>query len=123
MRRLTMVVVAALAIGGCKSEPAAPQVHGSSAAEAPPPGTMPERTAKFGMGVPKANTPTKTDEEMCVDRFLVARKLNAFGDPEGTSYAGGTPLFDEATGKTTDRLAHVYGKQAEARACKDAPKP
>jgi len=55
-------------------------------------------------------------EEKCVDRWLAARKLDPYGLPEGTMYAGGTPLFDEATGRQTDRLDYVYRKHPEAKA-------
>lgn len=55
-------------------------------------------------------------EEKCVDRWLAERKLDAYGSPEGTMYAGGTPLFDERTGRRVDRLEYVYKKHPEARA-------
>jgi hypothetical protein len=55
-------------------------------------------------------------EEACVDRWLSAHKLDRYGSPEGTMYAGGTPLFDERTGEQADRLDHVYNKHPEARA-------
>lgn len=55
-------------------------------------------------------------EEACVDRWLSERRLDRFGHPEGTMYAGGTPLFDERTGEETDRLDYVYKKHPEAKA-------
>ncbi|MCI0570547.1 MAG: hypothetical protein L0Y66_07340 [Myxococcaceae bacterium] len=55
-------------------------------------------------------------EEACVDRWLEGRGLDRYGHAEGTMYMGGTPLFDEATGKHTDRLTYVYRKQPDARA-------
>jgi hypothetical protein len=62
-------------------------------------------------------------EEKCVDRWLAERKLDPYGSPEGTMYAGGTPLFNEATGRRIDRLDHVYRKHPEAKAaCAPAPK-
>ena len=62
-------------------------------------------------------------EEKCVDRWLADRKLDPYGMPEGTMYAGGTPLFDEATGRQIDRLDYIYRKHAEAKAaCAPAPK-
>ena len=61
-------------------------------------------------------------EEKCLDRWLAERKLDPYGSREGTMYAGGTPLFDERTGRRVDRLEYVYRKHPEARtAC--APKP
>ncbi|WP_257446917.1 hypothetical protein [Archangium lipolyticum] len=53
--------------------------------------------------------------EACVDRWLQANKMDRYGHPEGTMYAGGTPLFNEATGETTDRLEYVFARQPEAR--------
>ncbi len=55
-------------------------------------------------------------EEKCLDRWLAERKLDPYGMPEGTMYAGGTPLFDEATGRQIDRLEYVYRKHPEAKA-------
>jgi hypothetical protein len=38
-------------------------------------------------------------------------------------YAGGTPLFNEATGRQIDRLDYIYRKHPEAKAaCAPAPK-
>jgi hypothetical protein len=59
--------------------------------------------------------PQPMDETACVDHWLVSHRLDAFGAPMGTVYAGGTPLFDEATGETMSRLEYVYIKQPEAR--------
>ncbi len=57
-----------------------------------------------------------TGEEACVDRWLAERSLDEYGSQRGTMYAGGTPLFDEATGKRQDRLEHIYSRHPEARA-------
>ena len=54
----------------------------------------------------------------CLDRELAARGLNSFGDPQGTMYAGGTPLFDERTGASTSREQYVFSHHPElASAC------
>lgn len=45
-----------------------------------------------------------------IDRFLVEKGLNSYGDPMGTMYAGGTPLFDERTGRTADRFEYLIAK-------------
>lgn len=67
-----------------------------------------------------AGNPSRgVDEESCVDQWLAARKLDSYGAPKGTMYIGGTPLFDESTGKTTPRLEHVYARRPEAKkACR-----
>ena len=64
---------------------------------------------------PPAPTPPPRS---CLDAQLAAKGLNEFGDPPDTAYPGGTPLFDEATGKRTDRAAYVFAKHPEiANAC------
>lgn len=60
-------------------------------------------------------------QESCVDKWLTEKKMDRYGHPEGTMYAGGTPLFDERTGETRDRLDYVYERQPEAKkACAGA---
>ena len=54
-------------------------------------------------------------EQACVDAWLGSRRLDPYGSPEGTMYTGGTPLFDERPGHTTDRLAYVYDKHPAAQ--------
>jgi hypothetical protein len=64
---------------------------------------------------------TRAAEEACVDKWLAERRLDPYGSPEGTLYAGGTPLFDEKTGEHVDRLDYVYRRQPLARAaCRPA---
>jgi hypothetical protein len=56
--------------------------------------------------------------QSCLDRELAAKGLNPFGDPPGTQYAGGTPLFDEKTGKSTPREQYLRARHPEiASAC------
>jgi hypothetical protein len=57
-------------------------------------------------------------EEACVNRWLQAHGLDGFGSPQGTMYLGGSPLFDEATGRNTTRQAFLAAHQPEAfRTC------
>ena len=42
--------------------------------------------------------------------WLRENNLNQYGDLKGTNYAGGTPLFDEATGETSDRFDYLLEK-------------
>ena len=46
-------------------------------------------------------------ERAAVARWIAAEGLNEYGDAAGTMYAGGSPLFDETTGRTTDLLEYV----------------
>jgi hypothetical protein len=56
--------------------------------------------------------------QSCLDQELSRRGLNPYGDPPDTMYAGGTPLFDEKTGRALDRTAYVYARHPEiARSC------
>lgn len=60
-------------------------------------------------------------QENCVDRWLTEKKMDRYGHPEGTMYAGGSPLFNERTGESRDRLDYVYERQPEAKkACAGA---
>lgn len=58
------------------------------------------------VGVVHAGTLTD-NQKTYIDRVLLERGLNIYGDPEGTMYPGGSPLFDEATGATMDRYDFV----------------
>ena len=42
-----------------------------------------------------------------VDKWLKENNLNRYGDPGDTMYTGGTPLFNEATGKSLDRYDYI----------------
>ncbi len=53
--------------------------------------------------------------EACVDRWLASQKLDRYGSKQGTMYAGGTPLFDERTGETRDRLEYVFSRHPAAK--------
>lgn len=45
-----------------------------------------------------------------IDRYLVSHELNPYGDPKGTVYMGGNPLFSEGTGSTIDRYDYILRK-------------
>ncbi len=113
--RLSPVLLLALALA-CKDkapDPAAPRVHGAQPAQAAP-GDKPAVVGPALSVPPAPNTP-RVRQEKCVDRWLAEQKLNPYGDPPDTTYAGGNPLFDEATGQAKDRLEHVFQKHPEAR--------
>ena len=48
-----------------------------------------------------------------IDNWIRENNLNRYGDPKGTAYTGGTPLFDMKTGKTTDRYLYILEKHPE----------
>lgn len=48
-----------------------------------------------------------------IEAWLSAGDRNEYGDPPGTVYAGGTPLFDERTGRNKDRYAYILERHPE----------
>jgi hypothetical protein len=55
---------------------------------------------------------TKQQKEW-IDKMIQKAGLNEFGDPKGTMYAGGTPLFDERTGRMQDRYEYILKKHKD----------
>ncbi|MDD5031788.1 MAG: hypothetical protein PHR36_01955 [Patescibacteria group bacterium] len=55
---------------------------------------------------PAAKDLTKEQKEK-IDNWLEKNNLNRYGDPAETMYAGGTPLFNEATGESVDRYDYI----------------
>jgi hypothetical protein len=68
-----------------------------------------------GSGTTMLSDSERQAQESCLDKWLKEKKLDRYGHPEGTMYAGGTPLFNEMTGESRDRLDYVYERQPEAR--------
>lgn len=52
-------------------------------------------------------------QKRAIEERIAERGLNQYGDPRGTMYMGGTPLFDEATGRTRDRWEFLADKHPE----------
>ncbi len=53
------------------------------------------------------------NEKSKIEKWIVNHRLNEYGDPADTLYAGGTPLFDEATGKTITRWEYIEKKHPD----------
>lgn len=89
------------------------------------PATAGGTTGALAQAAPTAEGQTPGgDETACVDAWLKAKKLDRYGSPEGTMYAGGTPLFDERSGERAERLPFVYERHPEARrACQVGGQP
>lgn len=145
MRRFTLALALSALLPACRESPAPPNIppveigsdatHGAAKADtdAPkgkvttqPPGRRLEAPAAGAQA--KAAAPAQRGDEAvtepngdadaveaCVDAWLAEKNLNQYGDPKDTVYAGGTPLFDEATGRTMDRIDHVLLKHPELR--------
>jgi hypothetical protein len=117
-----------ISTGACEGRPAPARQRESQAqtqAQQPPAeqGPQPRR--------PKPEPPSEPDSgrsalETCVDAQLAARGLNEYGDPAGTMYAGGTPLFDETApggGGARARVPWILNRHPEiAAACGVDPK-
>lgn len=52
-----------------------------------------------------------TDEQKkAIDFWLEEEGYNRYGDAKNAIYTGGTPLFDESTGKAIDRYEYILKK-------------
>jgi hypothetical protein len=50
-----------------------------------------------------------------IDRWIKEKGRNEYGDPKDTMYMGGTPLFNEATGRRKDRYEYILERHPELR--------
>ncbi len=50
-----------------------------------------------------------------IDDWIRKNNRNEYGDAKGTVYAGGNPLFNEMTGRTTDRYDYIIKRNPELR--------
>lgn len=57
--------------------------------------------------------PVDADLRRRVDRWIRENGLNRYGDPAGTIYTGGTPLFNERTGQQLDRYEFILARHPE----------
>ncbi len=48
-----------------------------------------------------------------IDQYIQNKELNEYGDPEGTMYTGGTPLFNEETGESLNKYEYLINKFPE----------
>ena len=46
-------------------------------------------------------------EKQQIEDWIQENDLNQYGDANDTVYLGGTPLFDESTGKSTDKYEYI----------------
>ena len=119
----TLSLLAALCLAsGCHKNAEAPTapVENPSVRDAGMPaedsGTTTGRATGPG-GTQEMGAPTPA-REACVDRWLQEHKLDRYGNADGTMYTGGSPLFNESTGETLERLPYVFQRQPDAqKAC------
>lgn len=53
------------------------------------------------------------EEKQRIAQWIIVNNLNQYGDPKGTVYIGGTPLFNEETLVRIDRYAYIVGKHPD----------
>ena len=53
------------------------------------------------------------EQKKKIDEKIRQSGLNEFGDPRGTMYTGGTPLFNEMTGRTIDRYDYILRRHPD----------
>ena len=128
MRHALALLTVAFLVAGCHKKtgenpdasvdnPATPDASqtGQTGAGPSAPGDTAGKTQTGGTQAQAPGGGDRAAVESCVDRWLQERKMDTYGHPEGTMYAGGSPLFNEATGESRDRLEYVFSRQPEAR--------
>ena len=50
-----------------------------------------------------------------IDQWIRESGRNEFGDDPGTTYMGGTPLFNEMTGRRVDKYEYILKRHPELR--------
>lgn len=121
MRHALALFAVAFLVAGCPKKtgenndggPVTDPSYRDAGQQTPPPATLSGATPTEDSGTQAQGA--NADVTACVDRWLQEHKLDQYGHPEGTMYAGGTPLFNEATGESKDRLEYVFARQPEAR--------
>jgi hypothetical protein len=114
--RPALLPVLLLAAGACRQS--AP--HGVSAPPAPDSSATPAARAtdptERAAPAPVAASRIRIDASQtdCVEKWLKGHGLDDYGNSKGTMYAGGTPTFDEATGRSVDRWTLVAKNRPEA---------
>ena len=58
-------------------------------------------------------TDLSNEAKSSIESWLVENALNQYGDSIDSVYTGGTPLFDEATGKSRDRFEYILENNPE----------
>ena len=46
-------------------------------------------------------------EKQKIEAWILENDLNQYGDPKNIFYTGGTPLFDEKTGRSIDKYEYI----------------
>jgi hypothetical protein len=54
-----------------------------------------------------------SEERSKIEKWITDNGLNQYGDPSGTVYSGGNPLFNEKTSQTMDRFDYILLKHSD----------
>jgi len=74
---------------------------------------MSEEAVKKLYGPAEMSKKLTPEEKAKIDGWILGKGLNEYGDPNDTVYAGGTPLFNEATGEKIDKYEYILSKHPE----------
>lgn len=66
-----------------------------------------------GKEVITAGDNLSSEERAKIETWISDNGLNEYGDPSGTVYAGGTPLYDEKTSQTIDRFDYILNRHPD----------
>jgi len=112
--RPALLPVLLLAAAACRPSPSH-QASAPAPAQPAAPASRPMPAAERSPA-PVPPPPIRLDVRQtdCVEKWLKGHGLDAYGNPAGTMYAGGTPTFDEATGRSVDRWTLVAKNRPEA---------
>lgn len=67
------------------------------------------KTGGFNVAPPSAEDLT-VEQKAKIEKWLTDNNLNRYGDAMDTFYTGGTPLFDEISGKSIERFEYILKK-------------
>jgi hypothetical protein len=101
---LVSTILAAGCAGGPRPPPPAPSAVSLPRSSSLAPDSQPGYAIPIGAQLSERNR--------CIDRELAQRRLNDFGDPDGTTYQGGSPLLG-VTGRAGDRYQYVLSHHPE----------
>ena len=65
---------------------------------------------KAGVATTTAADSLTAAQKKSIDDYLAKKGLNKYGDASNAIYTGGTPLFDEKTGKAIERYDYILNK-------------
>ena len=110
---LPVVLLTAAACRPSTSHEASATPPPAAAAPVARPSPTPERPPAPA-AAPATRLQLDAKQTECVEKWLKGHGLDAYGNAQGTMYAGGTPTFDETTGKSIDRWTLVAKNRPEA---------